>query len=443
MKFSRCWINGGRLAVLLALIFSLEGLARAQDEPTIISVIPPDMATGVSPSAPVIFTFSEAMDPDATQAEFADVTAPFTPLPTSPVWSAGNTVLTCTPMPAFPANRFIFWTVSGQNPNGDPLGGNAFGSFTTGGSGGGTGTNRITTFSLGTIHAYDQTSAAAATPDADTPYAFTANTILASNRTATAVTLTLPSSAVSNLMQNFFLPEQFFLVTSSTNLSSLNTTYANGNYTFNVQSAASNQQVTVNLPASLVQPNAPHVANFTAAQSVNPADPFTLTWDPFQNGTAADFISVTIGTNLTIGTGLGTTGALSGTATSVLIPAGTLQPGSSYDSTISFYRAISNTNNPTYATVVYRGTTTSFNLMTTGSSAGELVLTNATWTGNIFSFDVTSSPGQTLSVEYSSNMLPGQWQTLLTTNSPTGRVRITDPHSTTNLYLFYRARDGS
>lgn len=402
--------------------------------------MPPNFTSGVPPSAPVTFTFSEAMDPDATEAEFFD-SMTFNTLPTSPVWSAGNTVLTCTPTPPFPEDRLIIWAVSGQNPNGDPLGGDTGGFFTTGGSGGGTGTNRITLFSLGKVHAYDQTSAAAPTPDTIAPYSFLAETTLASNRTAIAVTLTLPSGAVSNLMQNFSRPEQFLLFASNTNLSSLNAIYGDGNYTFTLQ-AATNQQVTVNLPASLTQPNPPQVTMFTAAQSVNPAQPFMLGWDPFQNGTSADYITVAIG-NVFKTPDPATAGALSGTATSVVIPAGTLQPNSTYDSTIGFYRAISNANNPTYATTVYRGTTTRFNLSTTGSAGGPLVLTNAAWMGNLFSFDVTSLAGQTFSVEYSSNMLTGQWHTLLTTNSPTGRVQIADPNSATNRYLFYRARNGS
>jgi hypothetical protein len=61
----------------------------------------------------------------------------------------------------------------------------------------------------------------------------------------------------------------------------------------------------------------------------------------------------------------------------------------------------------------------------------------------MFSFDVTSQAGQALTVEYSSTLLPNQWQTLLTTNSPSGQVHITDPQSSTNRYLFYRARTGS
>jgi len=76
-------------------------------------------------------------------------------------------------------------------------------------------------------------------------------------------------------------------------------------------------------------------------------------------------------------------------------------------------------------------------------SGGQLTLTNVIWSGGMFSFDVTSQAGQALTVEYSSTLLPNQWQTLLTTNSPTGQVHIADPQSSTNRYLFYRARTGS
>jgi methionine-rich copper-binding protein CopC len=76
-------------------------------------------------------------------------------------------------------------------------------------------------------------------------------------------------------------------------------------------------------------------------------------------------------------------------------------------------------------------------------SGGQLTLTNAIWSGGMFAFDVTSQAGQALTVEYSSTLLPNQWQTLLTTNSPTGQVHITDPQSSTNRHLFYRARTGS
>lgn len=70
-------------------------------------------------------------------------------------------------------------------------------------------------------------------------------------------------------------------------------------------------------------------------------------------------------------------------------------------------------------------------------------LTNLAWIEGLFSFDVISQGGQTLTIESSSSLRPNQWQTLLTTNNPPGQVHIVDPRSTTNRYLFYRARSGS
>jgi methionine-rich copper-binding protein CopC len=194
-----------RVFVSLLLLLSLE---RAQAQPTIVSAVPRNGATGVPLSAAVILTFSEAMNTSVTLAYLYDSTT-IQILPASLSWSAGNTVLTCTPTAPFPANRTIWWTVmNGQNPAGVPLGGYTGGAFNT---------------------------------------------------------------VAGNL----------------------------------------------------------------------------------------------------------------------------------------------------------------------------LTLTNALWSGGIFAFDVTSPAGQTLTVEYSSTLRSNQWQTLLTTNSPAGRVHIIDPYSSTNRFLFYRARSGS
>ena len=425
------------MARFLILTLPLMWVLQVQAQPFITSVVPANGAGGVSPTASVVFTFSEQMDTAVTVAQFIDPMSPFTPIPTTQAWSANDTVLTCTPTPAFPSNRDIFWIVSGESLIGDPMD-EEFGSFTTSsGGGGGTGTNRITSFGVGKLHFYDQTSAGAAPLDPDTPYLFTATTILASNRSANDITVTLPTGAVSNLTQNFLQPESFFLFATYSNLSSFNTTFPAGAYVFNVMASASNQQVTVNLPAGLTQPNAPHVANYAAAQSVNAAQPFQLSWDAFQGGTAADHISVSIGETFQ-SPDAGTAGALNGTATSITIPAGTLQPGSNYSATISFLRS-SGTSNANYTTGAFVATSTEFNLATSsGTVTAPLVLTNAAWSNGTFTFDVFSSSGQSLTVEYSSTLLTNQWQPLLTTNSATGIARIT--HSATNQYLFYRAR---
>jgi hypothetical protein len=314
-----------------------------------------------------------------------------------------------------------------------------FGSFTTssgGGSGVGSGTNRITSFIVGKIHFYDQTSAGAPTLEPEIPYFFTASTTLASNRTATGITLTMPTGGVSNLMQNFVAPENYFFFGTYTNLAAFNATFPAGNYVFNVMASTSNQNVTVNLPAGLTQPNAPHVANYAAAQAINPAQPFQLTWDAFQGGTTADHISLAIGDTFET-PDAGSPGALTGTATSFTIPAGTLQPGSNYNATLTFSRS-TGTSNASYAATAFVSTSTDFRVNTSGVITPPVILTNASWSNGTFSFDVRSAAGQGLIIEFSSTLLTNQWATLLTTNNASGSVRIS--HTTGSSHLFYRAR---
>jgi hypothetical protein len=420
---------------------SLAGLVQTQAAPTILSTVPANGATGVSTTTTVVFTFSEAMDPDEMATLFYD--AAFNFYTTTDSWNAGNTVLTCTPDSAFALNANILWVVNGQNPNGDPLGGFPIGSFTTGtgtGGGGGNGTNASTTFSVGKVHHYHQTSAGASTLDPFTPYGFSGVTALASNRTATSVTLTLPTAAVSNLVHLPPPQAEIFLMTPfDTSLSNYEATFPAGNYSFFVQGASSNQTVVVNLPPtnSLPQPGAPHLTNYLAAQVVDPSQAFVLGWDAFPGGTAGDYIDVDIG-SIYGSPNPGLPGALTGTARTFTIPADTPQPNTTYSSQVGFFRHVGATN-ASYATAAYRATYTEFSLITTGS--GQLVLTNASWKPGTFSFDVLCSPGQ-VTVEYRTNLASGMWQTLLTTNSSGNIVHAVAPHAATNRTLFFRARNG-
>lgn len=442
MSFSR-----NRFARLLLSAGVLFSFWHAQAQPTILSVVPANGATGISTSTTVVFTFTEAMNPDP------NVTSAFfyyglgNLVATTPSWSAGNTVLTCTPVSALPANTTIQWAVTGESAGGQPLGGIPVGSFTTGtggggGGGGGTGTNAITSFTLGILHNYDQTSASLPVLETNAPYAFTAYTALSSNRTANSVTVTLPTAVVSTLMQNPLHPEDFTFFDFDTNLSTFNDTYPSGDYQFEVMSAVSNQTVTVNFPSTLIQPGAPHLTNYMAAQAVNASQPFTLGWDAFTGGTAADAIFVQVG-DVFSSPDIRTAGALSGTARSIVIPAGTLQPASSYDATVAFYRYVAMSNGTSYATTVYRATSTHFTLITTsGIVTGPLVLTNAVYAGGGFNFDVLCSPGQQVTVEYKTNLAAVTWQTLLTTNSPADRFRAVAPPAPGNPVRLFRARSG-
>ena len=335
--------------------------------------------------------------------------------------------------------------MSGQNPMSVALGGTTSGFFTTtsGSSSGGSGTNATTTFTVGKTYLYDQNSTAAATLDPTSPYTFSAAAAMASNRVATAVTLTLPSSSVSNLTQNTLQHEQYNLFASYTSLGTMNGTWGDATYTFNVYSNAVNTLTgTANLSSGIVQPSTPHLANYTATQSVDASQPFTLTWDAFSGGTASDFIYVNIG-NIFMTAPPGQPGALNGTVTSIQIPAAALATNSIYPSYVTFYHVLTSSN-ATYSSIAYRGASTQFTLKTSsGSASGTLVLTNAAKATGSFSFDVMSTNGQTFTLECTSNLTSVTWQTWLTTNSPTGLLRLTDSRANTNRNFFYRARNGS
>ena len=80
----------------------------------------------------------------------------FEDLDISSSWSAGNTVLTCTPNAPLPASRTIWWTVmNGKNYAGVPLSGYTGGTFTTGSGGQLTLTNALWS---GGMFAFDVTS---------------------------------------------------------------------------------------------------------------------------------------------------------------------------------------------------------------------------------------------------------------------------------------------
>jgi hypothetical protein len=433
--------NCSTLLLLTSVIFHLASIEAA---PVITS---PPPANGTSPSGPIVFTFSEPMDTSATEVTFVLFSPPFDTLPTTSVWSSGDTVLTCTPTPVFPSNAQLVWSASGQNPNGDALAGTPGGLFTTGGGGGGggSGTNAITTFSVGKTHHYNQTSAGSPTLDPSTPYDFSGVTSLSSNRTATNVTLALPTGSVSNLTQ---LPppaaEIFILYASRTDLGTYDAAFPAGNYTFVVRSDSSNQTAVVNLPTTntMPQPGAPHLTNFAAAQAVNPNQPFVLAWDAFPGGTTADYIDVDIGSGYG-SPNPGLPGALNGTARTFTVPAGTLLPNANYASRIGFFRFTGATN-ANFSTNAFRATYTEFSLITTATNSNpSLVLTNANWASGLFSFDVLCTTGQIFTVEYTNALRAGAWTKLLTTNSPGSRVHIVSPQAISNSSLLYRARNGS
>jgi len=171
---------------VLAALLSLTAWGQAPAAPTIVSSVPANTATGVAPTAAVIITFSEAMNTSLTTADFT-ATNPYQEVPTTPTWSAGNTVLTCTPTPAFPASQMILWGVSGQNASGVPLTGYTGGTFTTAAGSRLALTNAAWS---GTHFAFDVTS------QAGTTFTVEYSTIVRTNQWQTLVTTNSPTGRV-------------------------------------------------------------------------------------------------------------------------------------------------------------------------------------------------------------------------------------------------------
>lgn len=397
------------------------------------------MATGVSVTAPVIFTFSEAMNTAATSASFLD-TSSYQSLPVLPVWGSGDTVLTYTPVSSWPVNHMVLWIVHGQAAGGMPLAGTPSGFFTAGSSDSGCDTNAtLLSVTVARGWMYEQTTASEPALNTNSPYCFLACTTIPCPRSATNVTLQFPSTDVRNLTGTTIPGHLTLPDCSYTDQAAFEAAFTNGNYVFTFQSASSNPQITVNCPPSLTQPPAPHLTNLIAGQAINPSQPFTLGWDPLAGGTAADCIYVEIYGGVFNTPALGIPGALNGTATSVVLPAGTFQPNRSYQGVVTFYHYALLTNGSSHVSLIYRASSTEFALHTTSG----LVITNyGRSAGNNFSFEVTCAAGQALVAEYKANPGPGTWQTLATTNTTTTCVRFTHPDGMTNRTLVYRVRTG-
>jgi hypothetical protein len=129
-------------------------------------------------------------------------------------------------------------------------------------------------------------------------------------------------------------------------LSALNAQFPSGAYQFTVTTVHDGTHTfSIQLANDLYTP-VPRLANFDAAQMINPQLDFQVLWDPFSNGTANDFIQFRIrdelGNNVfTSGEMPGVPGALNGTATGIIVPHGQLQANHSYQGELMFFKDVS------------------------------------------------------------------------------------------------------
>ena len=252
--------------------------------------------------------------------------------------------------------------------------------------------------------------------------------------TSTVKALPAGSSALELRLREFFPNEAAF-----------DAAYPVGNYTFTLFGVHDGLQSPVlTLPASSY-PNAPRVSNFGPAQSVNPAQSFLLQWDAFSGAGANDNIWVVItdaGGQPVFSTpnpSADHESALSGTATSVTIPAGTLQFDRTYQGRIIFFKVlgVDTTQYPGAVGVTMATTLTTFPLATL-SSAPRLSLP-AKPSVSEFRFLVQGIAGQNYTIEGSSNLV--HWNLIRITNAPADVFPVL-LNRATNSHGFFRVKLG-
>jgi hypothetical protein len=449
----RPWLIGLLLTPLVP------GALHAQGGPTLVASVPANGASGVALDSKITFTFSAAM-----KAQESVTWSGLDPNSVTYAWSADAKTLTCSYSGNLPSATTISWFLSPSFPPfllgfedsaGTPLSGFPVGAFNTTGGGGGTndcsgssGNGMFTSYSLFKSAMYVEDSAAAPAPDTSSdPFTFSASVNLATNRTATSATLTVPGSSPQP-MSSFFAGS-YFLVGATNDLSKLDALYPPGNYTF-VVSGSPNQTVVANLPANVL-PNAPHLSNYAAAKTINAGADFTLTWDAFVGGRTNDSIGVEVLNSLQqrvfeITNSAGCPSVLPGTATSIDIPAGTLASNQTYTAQISFQKnAGFDTNSYPGSVVFVAGQSITTATMGTGSGSAlppAPVFTNITSLANAqISFQLQTQAGYLYVIEFNSDLGNANgWTQLLSSNALGSVIQVKDTVSAGGAARFYRAR---
>lgn len=197
---------------------------------------------------------------------------------------------------------------------------------------------------------FHQTNAAApALEGSSGAYRFYSMVDAAYSNSIVSASLQLPGTAAKALTNtgNAFELEQAFSTKAL-----LDAAARPGRYQFTIQTAQDGTRTpALVLPADAYPPT-PHVANWLEAQQVEAGLPLTLRWDPFTNGTAADFVLLEVaeldGTPVLSSPGMQEPGALNGTNRFALIDAGSLQTNHSYEARLLFLKrtGLNDTNYP-------------------------------------------------------------------------------------------------
>ena len=438
-------------ALSSALFSHAQGFQFPTEGPGLLLNTPENGQTGVPVNTQVTFFFSEPM----AQSQSIEWSANVNPANLSYSWTLGQ-MLSVTAQGGFPGNATITWKLNptANNPanfksvSGTELPIGTFqGTFTTG-AGGGPGdpgdpcdpNGGDTGLGFGSIFKavnYTQSGDNAPVLAAESAVSFGATYRGASNQTVTAVTVAGPGTTV-NLTNTFGI---FFASQGFATPEALDAAFPAGTYTVTATGAGA---VTLTIGGT-GQILVPRFSNLPALSSMNPTQPFTLTFLPFNGAGPNDTVFINI--NSTDGTSdfqapnICKNIELPNNASSVVIPANTFKAGQQLRGSISFSRGSFNTN-AIPSTSVSGGVskTTSFDLTLGGGQQPRAPM----WTtvtrnpDGTLTYTITGDTGLNLGVE-ASETLTGGWTQLNTALLTTGSFQFT-VNPNTPKFRFFRAK---
>ncbi len=333
--------------------------------------------SGIAVNSVIAFEFSEPMQ-TGVSINWTNVTgANF-----SYTWSSDHTILFCKYSSNLPQNTQISWGLNASgfhdvagnalqaNPNNGNSSSSPNGYFTTDSQSPGA----TDVADIGVVKGMTALQTTSSGPVADGGYRLNLFADFNGLNTVTNGTVTWSKGTITPGLDVQNSSDQFGFEAEYASKSDFDTYFPSGTYTVVLNTAHDgNKSVALALPADNY-PGLPKVTNFDAAQTVDPAAQFTLSWSGFSGGTSTDSIGVEIRhpvSDETVFHKEPLSGALNGTATQVTIPVGTLAPGRTYKAKLTFVKVT-----PLNISASYSGpigvaaylTETSFTLTTTGTA---------------------------------------------------------------------------
>ena len=283
--------------------------------PMLLSVVPADGTTDVSVSAPVVFSFSKAMDTTATAAQFFDAFAPSILLPTEASWNNDHTQLSCQPKPSFVAGTTILWNIAGQDATGAALT-SAQGTFDTAASPGG----------QADFHGSGLISRGESAEQVDTNLFQIAGPEFIALATANGESdgfVVAPSPGSTNVLANAGAADALEFSDIEADPAAFATNYPAGTFWLGFAAAAGTATAALELSDDVL-PSAPRVNPWQDPPHAVLGQPWTLRWDADAVGAPVDYVRLRVeqdGAVIFASPLPDATGALTGASNTVVVPA--------------------------------------------------------------------------------------------------------------------------